>query len=112
MKLDKIDDILSCVRLQWQRTPEKCGQLPAITDYELTPIDSIRGLVRIVCKNIFIQDIHKLLRRINVVKNVFELAEGWEADQFCVGRLLFQDTRSNPRVQVSRTTKKSSEEIS
>lgn len=64
----------------------KCGQLSASRDYGLISIDSILGLVHIVRKDSFIQDIHRLSKRRKVAEKGFGLVKGWEADQFYVNR--------------------------
>lgn len=46
LPIDKMDDALNWLRLQWQRTAVDAGSLTSVKVYCLVPIDSIRKLVQ------------------------------------------------------------------
>lgn len=50
--VDEIDRTLNSIRLRWQENPGKEGQLLASKENGLVPVESIRGVVRVVSKTL------------------------------------------------------------
>lgn len=59
MKKNKIDAMLRCILLRWQRTEKDRNKLSSAREFGLTPIDFFRASVQIVKRNTMFEVIDK-----------------------------------------------------
>lgn len=86
LKMDRIDLILDCIRLQWQKTKGEYGKTSSAKYYDLVPVDTIRGKVHIVPADheIFILDSAVERKKEYDILRADET--GWPASIFYVNR--------------------------
>lgn len=71
-EVDRIDEMISCVRLQWQMKPGKYNVFSAGREFDLVPIGNIKGMVHVVCKDKFKSMLDDSSRRTNYLKNILQ----------------------------------------
>lgn len=59
LPVDKIYNVLNCIRLKWQRTAKDSYHISPDKEVELVPVESIFGLIHVVRNDGYFPKIHE-----------------------------------------------------
>ena len=86
MHVDKVDEVLNCIRVQWQRTEGETGKRRPAKVFGLVPIDAIRGKVNLVPADTEINSMSSKVHRKAEYDKLRNQETGWAANIFYVNR--------------------------
>lgn len=99
--MDAIDEVLDCIRLQWQRVPSEHNRFLAGSEFGLIPVECIREVVHVVPRDCFMSQTTACSQRKKSWKIFDEhaSAERVKREGFCVDR--FYSPSSEPTTFVN-----------
>lgn len=89
LKFDKINEVLSCIRLWWQKTPGEENLLSVAREYSLILIDSLHGLMHVFSTDSCITRFGYSWNQEQPSEQLYQGIEEWEAEQFYVNIFYF-----------------------
>lgn len=84
--LDEVDQTLSLIPLRWHRSHGLCGMLSCSKEYKLIPVNSIRGLGHIMCRDKAIPLTAGCTLRKRQLRNLHDVEPDWSSHMFNVNR--------------------------